>query len=47
MDRVEFIVEPPDTYPGLPFNEYLHFKKEINDQKLFITIFTQLEVLKQ
>jgi hypothetical protein len=23
MDRVEFIVEPPDVYPGFPFREYL------------------------
>lgn len=26
MERVEFMVEPPDTYPGLPFNEYLNSK---------------------
>lgn len=27
MERVEFIVEPPDTYPGFPFNEYLKLNK--------------------
>lgn len=31
IDLVEFIVEPPDTYPGFPFKEYL---KQANSLKL-------------
>lgn len=31
IDLVEFIVEPPDTYPGFPFKEYL---KQANSFRL-------------